>query len=88
MAGWNGEVRPAEAGDIEQVACLAAELAQSFAFCRESFLASYPVLLADHGARLLLAAHGQEVLGYLLGFRSSAAIDTESASSAERSGSW
>ena len=36
MAGWNGEVRPAEAGDLVAVAGLAAELAQSFAFCRES----------------------------------------------------
>ena len=68
-AGWNGEVRPAEAGDLVAVAGLAAGLAQSFAFSRESFCASYPSLLADHGACLLLAASGQEVLGYLLGFR-------------------
>jgi GNAT superfamily N-acetyltransferase len=69
MSGWNGEVRPAEAGDLAAVACLAAELAQSFAFCEERFRASYPSLLAEHGARLLLAADGQEILGYLLGFR-------------------
>ena len=36
MAGWNGEVRPAEAGDLVAVAGLTAELAQSFAFSRES----------------------------------------------------
>jgi GNAT superfamily N-acetyltransferase len=68
-AAWNGEVRPAEAGDLVAVAGLAAELAQSFAFSRESFRASYPSLLADQGALLLLAASGQQVLGYLLGFR-------------------
>jgi GNAT superfamily N-acetyltransferase len=69
VTGWNGEVRPAEAGDLTAVACLAAELAQSFPFSPESFRASYPSLLADHGARLLLAGDGQETLGYLLGFR-------------------
>jgi GNAT superfamily N-acetyltransferase len=68
-AGWDGEVRLAEAGDLDAVAGLAAELAQSFAFSEERFRASYPSLLAEQGARLLLAAHGQQVLGYLLGFR-------------------
>ena len=69
MARWDGEVRPAEAGDLAAVAGLAAELAQSFAFSEERFRASYPSLLAEQDARLLLAAHGQRVLGYLLGFR-------------------
>jgi GNAT superfamily N-acetyltransferase len=69
VAGWNGAVRPAEGGDLAAVAGLAAELASSFAFSPESFRASYPSLLADQGARLLLAADGQEILGYLLGFR-------------------
>ena len=69
MAGWSGEVRPAEDGDLAAVAGLAGELAQSFAFSEERFRASYPCLLAEHGARLLLAADGQEILGYLLGFR-------------------
>ena len=36
MAGWNGAVRPAEAGDLVAVAGLTAELAQSFAFSRET----------------------------------------------------
>ncbi|MGH3298219.1 MAG: GNAT family N-acetyltransferase [Trebonia sp.] len=63
------EVRPAEAGDVAAVAELAAELAQSFAFSPESFRASYPPLLADPAARLLLAADGPQVIGYLLGFR-------------------
>ena len=69
VAGWSGEVRPAEAGDLVAVAGLAGELAQSFAFSEERFRASYPSLLADRGARLLLAADGPEVIGYLLGFR-------------------
>jgi len=69
MTSWSGQVRHAEAADREDVAALAAELAQSFTFCPESFRASYPSLLADPGACLLLAAHGRESLGYLLGFR-------------------
>jgi hypothetical protein len=51
------------------VAALAAELAQSFAFSRERFEASYPALLASDGACLLLAVSGPEPAGYLLGFR-------------------
>ena len=69
MTGWNGQVRRAEAGDCEDVAVLAAELAQSFAFSPQRFRASYPALLADPGACLLLAADGRGALGYLLGFR-------------------
>ena len=69
MTGWHGEIRAAEAADREDVAALAAELAQSFAFRPERFRANYPSLLADRGACLLLAADGRENLGYLLGFR-------------------
>jgi GNAT superfamily N-acetyltransferase len=69
VTGWNGQVRRAEAGDCEDVAVLAAELAQSFAFSPQRFRASYPALLADPGACLLLAADGRGALGYLLGFR-------------------
>ncbi len=69
MTGWNGQVRRAEAGDCEDVAVLAAELAQSFAFSPQRFRASYPALLADPAACLLLAADGRGALGYLLGFR-------------------
>ena len=69
VTGWNGQVRRAEAGDCEDVADLAAELAQSFTFSPQRFRASYPALLADPGACLLLAADGHEALGYLLGFR-------------------
>ena len=69
VAGWSGEVRPAEDGDLAAVAGLAGELAQSFAFCAERFRVTYPALLAADGTRLLLAADGPEVTGYLLGFR-------------------
>ena len=67
--GWQGEIRHAEADDIDGVADLAAELAMSFEFSREQFRVSYPALLAADGACLLLAVDGSEVVGYLLGFR-------------------
>jgi hypothetical protein len=63
------QVRPAGAGDAEAVADLAAGLAQSFPFSRARFDLSYPALLADGDACLLLAVDGEERLGYLLGFR-------------------
>jgi GNAT superfamily N-acetyltransferase len=63
------EIRRAGAGDAETVADLAAELAQSFPLSRTRFHVSYPALLAADGACLLLAAEGQERLGYLLGFQ-------------------
>ena len=69
VTSWTGQVRRAEAGDCEDVAALAAELAQSFTFSPQRFRASYPALLADPGACLLLAADGREAIGYLLGFR-------------------
>jgi len=51
------------------VAGLAAGLASSFPFSAAAFQASYPALLADGDARLLVAVDGPEHLGYLLGFR-------------------
>jgi hypothetical protein len=57
VSGWNGQIRPAGAGDCADVAGLAAELARSFAFSPEKFRASYPALLADPGARLLPAVN-------------------------------
>lgn len=63
------QVRRAEAGDAAAVAGLAAGLAQSFEFSRDAFGLSYPALLADGDACLLLAVDGEERLGYLLGFR-------------------
>jgi len=68
-AAWQGLIRHAVADDAEGVAGLAAEFAQSFAFDPERFRVSYPALLADDGACLLLAANGQKTAGYLLGFR-------------------
>ena len=67
--GWQGEIRPAGADDIDGVAALAAELAMSFEFSPEQFRVSYPALLATGGTCLLLAVDGSESVGYLLGFR-------------------
>jgi hypothetical protein len=66
-------VRPADASDAAAVAELACELAQSFTFSRARFDRSYPALLASAGACLLVAVHGDERLGYLLGFEQWAA---------------
>jgi GNAT superfamily N-acetyltransferase len=63
------EIRPADAGDADAIAGLAAELAQSFLFSPEQFRLSYPVLLATDSACLLLAVEDEERLGYLLGFQ-------------------
>jgi GNAT superfamily N-acetyltransferase len=62
-------IRRAADEDVDEVAGLAGELAQSFTFSRERFLAAYPALLTDDGACLLVAVRGRERLGYLLGFR-------------------
>jgi GNAT superfamily N-acetyltransferase len=67
--GWQGEVRRARAGDADNVARLAAELAMSFDFSVARFRENYPALLAKDGACLLLALDGRENVGYLLGFR-------------------
>jgi hypothetical protein len=53
------QVRRAEAGDAAAVAGLAAGLAQSFEFSRDAFGLSYPALLADADACLLLAVDGE-----------------------------
>ena len=68
-AGWQGLVRQASADDEDGVAGLAAKLAMSFTFSPEKFRASYPVLLTEDGACLLVAMSGHEHIGYLLGFR-------------------
>jgi GNAT superfamily N-acetyltransferase len=68
-AGSRPEIRQALTADADGVAGLAAELALSFPFSRERFLASYPALLATDHACLLVATNGPEYLGYLLGFR-------------------
>jgi GNAT superfamily N-acetyltransferase len=69
VTGWRGEIRQAEAGDVDEVAGLAAALAMSFEFSAARFRENYPSLLADDGACLLLAVDGQQRVGYLLGFR-------------------
>ena len=63
------QIRHARAADAGAVAILASELAQSFAFSPEKFDLSYPELLTAQDACLLLAASGDQCLGYLLGFR-------------------
>jgi GNAT superfamily N-acetyltransferase len=68
VTGWHGEIRQASADDGDDVAALAAELAQSFAFSRERFRVNYPTLVAADGTCLLLAVNGHEKLGYVLGF--------------------
>jgi len=58
------EIRRAGVGDADDIAALAAELAQSIPFSAESFRVSYPALLADDSACLLLAANGHESVVY------------------------
>jgi 2-polyprenyl-3-methyl-5-hydroxy-6-metoxy-1,4-benzoquinol methylase len=55
-SGVYDTIRPAQAGDADGVAALAAELAQSFPFSPERFRVNFPALLAADGACLLLAA--------------------------------
>jgi GNAT superfamily N-acetyltransferase len=71
-AGVNGahpQIRPADRADAAAVAALAGELAMSFTFAGPAFGASFPALLADPQACLLVAAGGDGPVGYLLGFR-------------------
>lgn len=65
------DIRPATAAasDADAVADLASELAQSFPFSREKFDRSYPALVSDDDACVLVALSGGRVIGYLLGFR-------------------
>lgn len=66
---WQGQIRRAASGDVDEVAGLAAALAMSFEFSAARFRENYPALLADEHACLLLAEDGHESVGYLLGFR-------------------
>ena len=68
VTGRNAEIRAAGTADCDGVAGLAAELAQSFPFSAEKFRVSYPALLAEDGACLLVAVDGDDYLGYVLGF--------------------
>jgi GNAT superfamily N-acetyltransferase len=67
--GSRVQIRRARGGDAGGIAFLAAELAQSFAFSAEKFELTYPALLSARDACLLVAAEGDECLGYVLGFR-------------------
>jgi GNAT superfamily N-acetyltransferase len=69
VTGWQGHVRQAGAGDVDEVAGLAAALATSFEFSAARFRENYPFLLRDDEACLLLAVAGPQSIGYLLGFR-------------------
>jgi GNAT superfamily N-acetyltransferase len=63
------QIRPASLIDADQVARLAGELAQSFPFERAAFDRSFPAVLADDQACLLVAAQEEgPCLGYVLGF--------------------
>jgi GNAT superfamily N-acetyltransferase len=68
VTGAHLQIRPADSQDAAAVAALAGELAMSFPFSREAFAASFPALLADPQACLLVAAGGDGPVGYLLGF--------------------
>lgn len=62
-------VRRGVVGDAGGVAVLAGELAQSFPFSRAAFDVSFPAVLNDPDACLLVAVDEGEHRGYLLGFR-------------------
>jgi GNAT superfamily N-acetyltransferase len=69
MTDLGYEVRPASLIDAEQVAALAGALALSFPFERAAFDRSFPALLADEHACLLVAAGADGAcLGYVLAF--------------------
>jgi GNAT superfamily N-acetyltransferase len=55
--------------DVDEVGDLASQLAESFPFSRARFHDSYTALLSADDACVLLAADGDDALGYLLGFR-------------------
>jgi GNAT superfamily N-acetyltransferase len=67
--GAHLQVRQAGRQDTAAVAALAGDLAMSFPFSRPAFEAGFPALLADPQACLLVAADGDDPVGYLLGFR-------------------
>ncbi len=63
------EIREAAEQDIDAVAELASMLSQSYAFDRESFGRSYPLVVEMTDAALMIAADGDRAVGYVLGFR-------------------
>jgi hypothetical protein len=75
------EVRQAGLADADMIAGLAAELAQSFAFCRADFDLSYPALLAERNTCVLVAEQDGDCMGYLLGFSGVGRLSAEGARS-------
>jgi len=61
-------IRRAESGDCEAVFCLARAFATSFAVERSAFDVSFSALLESPDALLAVAADGERVVGYVLGF--------------------
>ena len=61
-------VREAARGDASALSRLAAELATSFPFSRAAFDAAFSALRTAGDACLLVAAQGDRLRGYLLGF--------------------
>lgn len=61
-------IRRAKLQDCEAVFCLAKAFATSFAVERPAFESSFSALLQSPDALLVVAADGERVVGYLLGF--------------------
>jgi GNAT superfamily N-acetyltransferase len=62
------QIRYGTTDDAEAVCDLAGKLAQSFPFSPARFHDSYAAVLSSDDACVLVAAEGEGVLGYLLGF--------------------
>ena len=61
-------IRIATPKDVDVVFSLATEFATSFAVDNEPFLESFHQIMSDDHALLLLAAEGEHIVGYCLGF--------------------
>ena len=64
------QVRPADAGDADEVFMLVQELASTFVPTKHKFVESWSRLCANNDALVLVAEEtGGQLVGYLLGFR-------------------
>src|SRR6516162_8246945 len=64
------QVRPADAGDADEVFMLVQELATTFVPVKQKFVESLSKLCANNDALVLVAEEtGGQLAGYLLGFR-------------------
>lgn len=61
-------IRPAQPGDAEGVLRLAKEFATSFVVEEAAFRTTFTAVLSDPSARICVAEHSGNVVGYLLGF--------------------